>query len=61
MKQKVNPVVAIVICLIAAAVVGMLSMKVFAPNTGEDTKVVVPKPNMNDPHFKPDPKLSGGG
>jgi hypothetical protein len=60
LKQKVNPVVAVIIAIVVLVGIGFLSMKLIGNGSGSDKQVVVPKPDMNDPKFKQDPKLGGG-
>lgn len=60
MRQKIHPAVAVVIAIAVIAVIGLVSTKFIG--VGEPAKpIVVPAPDRNDPHFKADPKLSGGG
>jgi hypothetical protein len=60
MSRKISPIVAVVIALIVLIGVGLLSTRLFAGN-GSDKQVIVKPANPNDPHFRPDPKLAGGG
>jgi hypothetical protein len=60
MNQKVNPVVGVLIAIVVLAGVGYLSLKIFGTNKELAPSTVVATPNMNDPKFKPDPRLGGG-
>ena len=60
-KTRINPVVAVILALIVLAGVGYLSLKLFGDGSGADKVVSVKADNPNDPKFRADPKLSGGG
>lgn len=59
--MKINPFVGAAIAAIVLVVVGFLSLKVYQKTNGDDKQVVVKIPNPNDPRFKADPRLAGGG
>ena len=61
MNQKINPIVGVIIAIAAVAAVGFVSMKLFASNAGVAPSQIARPNNPADPHFKPDPKLAGGG
>jgi hypothetical protein len=61
MNQKVHPAVVVILALVVLAGVGFLSMKLFPADGGANKQVTVKADNPNDPKFKADPKLSGGG
>ncbi len=61
MKQKVNPIVGVIIAVAVIAVVGFVSMKIFGGSSGPAAEQIAKPLNPNDPHFKADPKLAGGG
>lgn len=60
MKDKVNPIVGVIIAIVVVLVVGFASMKLFTGNGGQAAPQIAKPLNPDDPHFKPDPKLSGG-
>jgi len=62
MKKSVSPAAAAVAIILVIAIVGALLMK-FTGSTGAGSsdQVTVKAPDKNDPHFKADPKLAGGG
>jgi hypothetical protein len=59
LKKNVNPVVAVIIAIVVLIGVGFLSLKLLGG--GGEKPVIVAKPDMNDPKFKQDPRLGGGG
>ena len=61
MNQQVNPVIGVIIAIVAIAAVGFVSMKLFASNAGVAPTQVPHANNPNDPHFKADSRLAGGG
>lgn len=61
MQQKISPVFAVILGIIVLAGVGFLSLKLFGPSSAGGTEVRVKMNNPNDPKFKPDPHLAGGG
>jgi hypothetical protein len=62
MKQKVHPILAVVLGLLVLLGVGWVSMRIFGP--APEQQVMVKPDNPDDPRFKMDPKLAeklGGG
>ena len=62
MKQKINPVVAVVIAVVVLIGLGLTGMKVMSSAGSEEAKPMSVKvTNPNDPKYQRDPKLAGGG
>ncbi|MGC8669154.1 MAG: hypothetical protein ACP5VE_13655 [Chthonomonadales bacterium] len=62
MNRKVNPVVAVIILVAALVAVGIAGFRVLSASGGSASHGFRLQPaNPEDPHFKPDPKLAGGG
>lgn len=62
MNRKVNPIVAVVILLAALAAIGVAGFRILgASGGGTSPGFRVHPQNPDDPHFRPDPKLAGGG
>jgi len=55
MRQKINPVVAVIVVIVSIVVLGLVGMKVMDNATREKKVIVLPAdPNQT----KPDPKLN---
>ena len=62
MKQKVNPIVAVLIGIAVMLGVGFASYKMFGTSaTGSGKEVHIAPSNPNDPKYKGDPRLAGAG
>jgi hypothetical protein len=60
MNRKVNPITAVIIGIAVVLVVGLLTSRLFGGASSGGQQIVLPKPNMSDPHYQPDPRLAGG-
>lgn len=61
MKEKVSPLMLIVIGIVAVVGLALMIWKFSQGASSEAPGVIVKPDNPNDPKYKPDPKLGLGG
>ncbi|WP_395138827.1 hypothetical protein [Armatimonas sp.] len=61
MKEKVNPLVLIVVGVVVLAGVVLLIWKTSQATPNEAPGIIVKPADPNDPKYKPDPRLNLGG
>jgi hypothetical protein len=59
-SKSINPVVAGVIAVVVAVLVGLLALRIFGSGGPSSASFKLKPANPNAPQYRPDPKLAGG-
>jgi len=62
MNRKIHPIVAVVVLLVALVAISIAGYLMLGTPSGSSSRGFRLQPaNPQDPHFRADPKLAGGG